>query len=299
MAMVPKDELEMFQKANLQDEEIEKREILFSERANQKSLFRRIVALSKPYSVFWMGFFGQMIVGGTLPLFGIFFSKYLGATTYPKWAWAFKPMDPTKTYNDWVNDEVNKWVFCCLGLGGIHLIFGVMAKFSFGFLSENVTLRIRKEIYAAVLRKHIGWFDHQENSPTILTGLMSEDTSLINGVAADSISVNVEGFFSLMCGTGIAFYYCWEIALTTIICIPILGVGMYLQSAFLKAARDSQKNSQTESDLLAGDAIINYRTVASFANDEAIVRKYESLLQEQLLDVHVNNFKAGIAFGFS
>ena len=33
-----------------------------------------------------------------------------------------------------------------------------------------------------------------------------------------------------------------------------------------------------EANLLAGDAINNYRTVASFANEEAIVKKYEEMI---------------------
>ena len=35
-----------------------------------------------------------------------------------------------------------------------------------------------------------------------------------------------------------------------------------------------------EANLLAGDAINNYRTVASFANEEAIIRKYEEMVLE-------------------
>ena len=33
-----------------------------------------------------------------------------------------------------------------------------------------------------------------------------------------------------------------------------------------------------EANLLTGDAINNYRTVASFANEEAIVKKYEEMI---------------------
>lgn len=34
-----------------------------------------------------------------------------------------------------------------------------------------------------------------------------------------------------------------------------------------------------EANLLAGDAINNYRTVASFANEEAIIEKYEEMIE--------------------
>lgn len=63
--------------------------------------------------------------------------------------------------------------------------------------------------------------------------------------------------------------------------------------------RDKTQSGQQEADLLAGDAIINYRTVASFANEEAIVRKYEEILTENLNKSFWENHKAGIGFGFS
>ena len=51
--------------------------------------------------------------------------------------------------------------------------------------------------------------------------------------------------------------------------------------------------------MLAGDAIVNYRTVASFANEEAIILKYEEMLNEQRDIAFGDHHKAGLAFGFS
>jgi ATP-binding cassette subfamily B (MDR/TAP) protein 1 len=216
-------------------------------------------------------------VGCTLPVYGVFFSKYLSVTTYPK---AYVEYVLKKDYHDYVYTEVNKWTFCTMAMGGIHLTFGLMSKYCFGTLAENVTLEFRKDIYAAILRKHIGWFDKQENSPAILTSLMADDTAEINGVAADSINVNVEGLFSILVGSGIAFYYCWQIALVTFIAIPVMGFGLYLQAAFMKQGREKTKGGQGNADLLAGDAILNYKTIASFANEEAIVAKFEEYIVE-------------------
>ena len=38
-------------------------------------------------------------------------------------------------------------------------------KFIFGYLSENVTLKMRKILYQKMLEKHMGWFDEKENAP--------------------------------------------------------------------------------------------------------------------------------------
>jgi hypothetical protein len=44
---------------------------------------------------------------------------------------------------------------------------------SFGNLGENVTLKIRKELYFKILEKNIGWFDFRENGSSVLTSAMA------------------------------------------------------------------------------------------------------------------------------
>jgi len=46
---------------------------------------------------------------------------------------------------------------------------------SFGKISGNLTLVIREKLYDSFLRKNIGWFDDRENSPGVLTGILSSE----------------------------------------------------------------------------------------------------------------------------
>lgn len=78
-----------------------------------------------------------------------------------------------------------------------------------------------------------------------------------------------------------------------------MGVGTFLGAKFKQNIHAESGDQNTQANLLAGDAIINYRTVASFANEEAIVRKYEEMLSTTLSKQYMGNHKAGIAFGFS
>jgi len=53
------------------------------------------------------------------------------------------------------------------------MLFGFINKYFFGVLGENVTLKIRQDLYESIIRKNIGWFDRYENSPAILTSAMA------------------------------------------------------------------------------------------------------------------------------
>ena len=39
----------------------------------------------------------------------------------------------------------------------------------FGYIGENITLAMRVNLYSAIIKKHIGFFDKRDNSPGVLT----------------------------------------------------------------------------------------------------------------------------------
>jgi ATP-binding cassette subfamily B (MDR/TAP) protein 1 len=78
-----------------------------------------------------------------------------------------------------------------------------------------------------------------------------------------------------------------------------MAFGTVLGAKFKHAIHAQTGESAKEANLLAGDAIINYRTVASFANEEGIIDKYEEMLVQNLEQTYTENHKAGLAFGFS
>lgn len=54
-----------------------------------------------------------------------------------------------------------------------------------------------------------------------------------------------------------------------------------------------------EANLLAGDSILNYRTVASFANEDQIVRDFARMLEGPVEVAKRRSTTIGLVFGFS
>lgn len=69
----------------------------------------------------------------------------------------------------------NKWIIgfsaLCVGIG----IFTYTQRLMFGLGGENLTLTIRKKLFEGIMFKHVGWFDHKDRAPGILTNTISED----------------------------------------------------------------------------------------------------------------------------
>jgi ABC-type multidrug transport system fused ATPase/permease subunit len=84
-----------------------------------------------------------------------------------------------------------------------------LGRMNFGIVSYNITYDIRRKLYESILRKNTGYFDFQENSTFVLSGVMQNDTTIINGVATDSVPPLVEAATLMFICFVVAFYLCW------------------------------------------------------------------------------------------
>lgn len=68
---------------------------------------------------------------------------------------------------------------------------------------------MRKELYAKVLEKHMGWFDNRDHATGAITSLMAEQTMILNDAATSGIQPVLTGFVALLSACIISFYYSW------------------------------------------------------------------------------------------
>ena len=59
------------------------------------------------------------------------------------------------------------------------------------------------------------------------------------------------------------------------------------------------EEAMKQANLLAGDSIINYRTVASFANEDQIIRDFDAMLEQPVKTATNKSHLMGVTFGFS
>lgn len=112
-----------------------------------------------------------------------------------------------------------------------------------------------------ILEKDIGFFDFRENNASVLTTAMAQDTSLINGASSESLGPYSDGFFALVGGLAIGFYFSWEMSLVCLGMIPFMTLGQYIGMEFQKGLTNAEKDDQSQANLLCGDSIMNYKTV--------------------------------------
>ena len=76
-------------------------------------------------------------------------------------------------------------------------------------------------------------------------------------------------------------------------------LGGFINAKFQGGMSNIDEASHKDANLLAGDAIANYRTVASFAHDEVIINKFDSYLDGPSRKERRAAHFIGLAYGFS
>ena len=133
---------------------------------------------------------------------------------------------------------------------------------------------------------------------------------MLNGASSESGAALSEAFASLTWGLALGFIFSWPMAVIGLVIAPILSIGFYINQRAesemqfdgeinkdnISNANQKENESNTKAaQVLLSDAIANYKTVASFGNENILIDEYSGLVKNKL-EVDKKN---GLVFGFS
>jgi len=224
-----------------------------------------------------------MISGSLFPTFAVFWTKIL-----------FVMMDFSN-----MGSQLLKYCGLLLGIGFVALVVIFTEKFLFGSLAETMSRNIREETYTAILRKHVGWFDSQENTPGQLNTILSTEVNTLNGASTESVAVMFQSFTGLLIGVGLALFFEWRISLVALAVAPVMMLSAAINSKVKVSDLVEGQKNEVKVNSTVSDTIVNYTTVASFANEFVLIKKYQEILSIKLKKDIMKCYISGMLFGFS
>ena len=235
------------------------------DKKKQKSIFsKKLNQYNKPIILSLMGCLFAAIIGCCNPVFGALMIKAIFVMLF------LQPSEYSQA-----SEKMNSWVVYMLILAGVVFCSATLRQIFFGYVGENITENIRKDVYQATMRKHMGWHDIRTNNAGVINAVLAGECTQLQGITTEQIGVILECVFSLGFAIAIGFYFSWPMALIALCLTPLTVIGSALTTESDQGIKRDEKKE--ESDLLASDAIANFRTVASFACDEQIMAKYREL----------------------
>ena len=67
-----------------------------------------------------------------------------------------------------------------------------MQKLCFSLGCENLSYSLRMHLFKALMHKSVGWYDDKNRTPGVLTNMLTEEISSVNGMTTESLGVAVE-----------------------------------------------------------------------------------------------------------
>lgn len=92
-------------------------------------------------------------------------------------------------------------------------------------MGENLTFSVRKLLFQGILYKQIAWFDNKNRAPGILSSVLSEDITLLNGLSSELIAIILETVLCFIIGAILSLIYSWRVGLVCLGVSPFVLLG--------------------------------------------------------------------------
>ena len=229
----------------------------------------RVWTYTKP-ELRWIifGSLSSMIKGSILPLLSIVFSRMIIV---------------------WYNSDTDYMVERSLQYSFVFYCFAVLCmvtegiqKGVFEMVGERLTKRLRGDLFRAILRKDIAWFEDDENAIGVLASRLSTDVKLVRLVAGQSVASTLESISSLTTGIIISAIASWEVFLIMLAMVPALGVSEALQFVAMKSSEGSIREQLSKSTDKLHETVSAIREVQSFSLQHIVIDDIENRINETI-----------------
>ncbi|RDX81090.1 ABC transporter B family member 2, partial [Mucuna pruriens] len=251
----------------------------------------RQVSVRRLYSMigpdWFYGVFGTLcafIAGAQMPLFALGISHAL-----------------VSYYMDWDTTcrEVKKIAFLFCGAAVITVTVHAIEHLSFGIMGERLTLRVREKIFAAILKSEIGWFDDINNTSSMLSSRLETDATFLRTIVVDRSTILLQNVGLVVASFVIAFMLNWRMTLVVLATYPLIISGHISEKLFMQGFGGNLSKAYLKANMLAGEAVSNIRTVASFCSEQKVLDLYANELVEPSKRSFNRGQIAGIFYGIS
>eukprot|EP00811_Abedinium_folium_P003009 NODE_1276_length_2538_cov_7.414766.p1 GENE.NODE_1276_length_2538_cov_7.414766~~NODE_1276_length_2538_cov_7.414766.p1 ORF type:complete len:686 (-),score=207.51 NODE_1276_length_2538_cov_7.414766:202-2259(-) len=140
---------------------------------------------------------------------------------------------------------------------------------------ERVVCRLRKRVFASLLRQEIAFFDQQASGALI--SRLTSDMSTLQVAATSALSTALRGAVQLLLSIGILFCTSWRLTLVMVGVLPFMMMSGALLHRFSTSIGEGHRQMAAIAGEVASETFGNIRTVRAFRHGEALMaRRYNN-----------------------
>ncbi|KAF3452294.1 hypothetical protein FNV43_RR02727 [Rhamnella rubrinervis] len=248
--------------------------------------FWRLLALNKPeWKQATMGCLSAILFGAVQPVYA--FSLGAMVSVY------------FLTDYDDVKQKTRTYALCFLGLSVFSILINISQHFSFAYMGEYLTKRVKEMILTKVLTYEVGWFDKNGNSSAIICSKLSKDANMVRSLVGDRMSLLLHSFAAVTIAWTMSLVIAWRLALIIIATQPLVIACIYARRVLLKTLSMKAIKAQDESCKLAAEAVSNLRTITTFSSQNRILKMLEDAQNGPRRESMRQSWFAGFGLAFA
>lgn len=176
--------------------------------------------------------------------------------------------------------KINQIVILILIVFSVQAVASTLRYFLFTMAGERIVKQLRHNLYSAILRQEIAFFDFNKTGELI--SRISSDTTILQNAVSVNISMGLRNLASAVGGLVLMVYTSPKLALSMLLVIPPVAAGA---AVFGKRIRNFSRNAQdnlASASTVAEETISGIRTVRAFAQENFEQGRYDVSLVHSL-----------------
>jgi ABC-type multidrug transport system fused ATPase/permease subunit len=193
---------------------------------------------------------------------------------------------------DSMDDQIKKQLI----YGAISFVCNFLSVCFWSLIGNRCVYNLKKKYFTTILAQEQGWFD-SNNAFEFATKVQAQLEQVEQGIG-DKIGLVITMVCQCIIGFIFAFIASWKLTLVMLCVAPlIIFFSMFLMFALRKGIILSRKTWETAGGI-AEEMLYNIKTVASFANFEYELKRFNEKVELVWSIDLVNSIKLGFAIGF-
>ena len=280
----------------MEEEEKENEKDKLIMRKETRRARRILCAISRERGfLLFLGIMASVVMGSFFPIIGLTFAD------------GFRGLNDLAVYVEYDMQEEAEDAEALVSRNAVYLLvvsFGILLfqffiSFSLGWVSEHVTYHVRRKAFESLLKKSPKWYEDTDHTPPTVVASLQTDTAVLNSITSTALGAIIQSFVALFVGIATSFVFSWKLSLVLTFLAPIAGLTTYMDAKLQAGFSKSMDEDYKPWTILISETVQNYRTVFSFANEEAIIKHFKRSLMLPYKRTVRKSFCSGIIYGVS
>ncbi|CAK8999496.1 ABC transporter B family member 1 (ABC transporter ABCB.1) [Durusdinium trenchii] len=162
----------------------------------------------------------------------------------------------------------------------------------FVLAGERIVRELRKQVFHALLRQEVAFFDVQTTGA--LVSRLTNDTQTLQNAASSNISIFLRCSSSLLLSLIVMFVTSWKLTLAMLATVPVVSILAAIMGHFQRKVSKKYQDETAELGNIASETFGNLRTVRAFQSGERLMEKKYCDASDQ---VYLYGWKRSMIYG--